>query len=357
MSLDKYQDMRDFEATPEPAGTVKPTPEGELPRFVIQEHHATALHWDLRLERDGVLASWAVPKGIPPNPKQNHLAVHTEDHPLEYLEFHGDIPEGNYGAGSMGIWDYGTYETHEWTDRKVTVNFHGKRTQGRYAMFQTDGRNWMIHRMDPPQDPDWEAMPTGLRPMLPVDGAMPTDPSEYGFEIDWGGERALVASEGGRVKVHNVNGDDISAKLPEIRALGLTLGSCAVLLDGDLVALGDDGRPDHARLKRRLDVRSDSTARRLANASPLVFMVFDVLWLDGHHTVELPYTERRQRLADLKLNGRAWQAPANHVGEGPALLAAASAQGLPGVVAKKLDSIYLPGTTSDHWVRVSTTST
>jgi bifunctional non-homologous end joining protein LigD len=353
MSLDRYQEMRDFEATPEPAGAVKPTPKGELPRFVIQEHHATALHWDLRLERDGVLASWAIPKGIPPIPKQNHLAVHTEDHPLEYLEFHGEIPEGNYGAGSMKVWDEGTYEVHKWTDREVQVTFHGKRTHGRYVLFQTDGRNWMIHRMDPPEDPDWEPMPTGLRPMLPIDGPMPSDPEHYGFEIAWGGERALVASEGGRVRVHNAAGDDIGAKLPEIRALGLTLGSTAVLLDGEIVALGNDGRPDPDRLRRRLDVRSDSTARRLANASPLVFMAFDVLWLDGHRTMELPYTDRRKLLADLQLSGRAWQAPAHHVGEGPALLEAARAQGLPGVVAKRLESVYVPGTVSEDWIRIS----
>jgi bifunctional non-homologous end joining protein LigD len=157
------------------------------------------------------------------------------------------------------------------------------------------------------------------------------------------------------VRIHSGDGEDISSKLPEIRALGLTLGSTAVLLDGEIVALGQDGRPDAARLQRRLEVRSDSTARRLANASPLVFMAFDVLWLEGHRTLERPYTDRRQLLTDLQLSGRAWQAPAHHVGEGPPLLEAARAQGLQGVVAKRLDSVYVPGTTSEDWVRVSTT--
>src|SRR6476660_8502961 len=152
--------MRDFGATPEPSGD-EPVPaaeDGQL-RFVVQEHHATALHWDLRLERDGVLVSWAVPKGIPPDPRVNHLAVQTEDHPMQYLDFHGDIPKGSYGAGSMKVWDHGTYDIEKWTDREVMVIFHGERTTGKHVLFKTGGKNWMIHRMDPPVDPDRELIP------------------------------------------------------------------------------------------------------------------------------------------------------------------------------------------------------
>ena len=137
-------------ATSNRATAAKPAAGG---RFVIQEHHARRLHWDLRLEHDGVLLSWAVPRGIPPDPKRNHLAVHTEDHPLEYLEFEGDIPKGEYGGGYMRIWDRGHYEAHKMRDDEVIVTFHGDRVRGRYALFQTDGKNWMIHRMDPPEDP------------------------------------------------------------------------------------------------------------------------------------------------------------------------------------------------------------
>ena len=169
--LDQYRSMRDFEETAEPAG-VKPDPAGDADRFVVQEHHATSLHWDLRLERDGVLVSWAVPKGVPADPRQNHLAVHTEDHPLEYLDFHGDIPEGSYGAGSMKVWDTGTYETHEWKDNKAVVTLHGARVDGRYALFQTRGNQWMIHRMDPPADPTREEMPTDLLPMSATAGTL-----------------------------------------------------------------------------------------------------------------------------------------------------------------------------------------
>src|SRR3954468_18247252 len=157
--LGTYRAKRDFEETPEPAGEA--TPAADRARFVIQEHHATRLHWDLRLEHGGVLLSWAIPNGIPMTPDENRKAVHTEDHPLEYLDFHGEIPKGNYGAGTMTIWDRGTYLPEKVEERKVMAEFHGERVRGRYALFQTgaDPKDWMIHRMDPPEDPDREPMP------------------------------------------------------------------------------------------------------------------------------------------------------------------------------------------------------
>src|ERR671928_1575430 len=136
--LESYRAKRDFGNTPEPGAASAQAPAGDH-RFVVQEHHARSLHWDLRLERDGVLVSWAVPKGIPADPERNNLAVRTEDHPLEYLEFQGQIPEGQYGAGTMRIWDRGTYETHKFRDDEVMVTLHGERARGRYVLFRTDG--------------------------------------------------------------------------------------------------------------------------------------------------------------------------------------------------------------------------
>ncbi len=124
--LAEYEAKRDFKTTPEPGAKV-PRKAAKAPRFVVQEHHARRLHWDFRLERDGVLVSWAVPKGVPADPKKNHLAVHVEDHPLDYIDFAGEIPKGNYGAGSVSIWDSGTYDVHKWSDREVMVTLHGKR--------------------------------------------------------------------------------------------------------------------------------------------------------------------------------------------------------------------------------------
>src|SRR6059058_4892273 len=143
--LDRYKAKRDFSATPEPDDEDRPGPEGApsgaegAPRFVVQEHHARRLHWDLRLERDGVLASWAIPNGIPQDPKENRKAVHVEDHPLEYIDFEGEIPKGEYGAGTMKVWDSGTYECHKFRDDEVIVTFHGARLTGRYALFRAGG--------------------------------------------------------------------------------------------------------------------------------------------------------------------------------------------------------------------------
>src|SRR6476660_6682273 len=136
--LTEYERKRSFEKTPEPRAAKK-SKQAKGNRFVVHEHHARRLHWDLRLERDGVLASWALPKGVPQDPKENRLAVRTEDHPLEYLEFKGEIPKGEYGAGTIAIWDRGTYETEKFRDDEVIVRFAGERVRGKYALFQTDG--------------------------------------------------------------------------------------------------------------------------------------------------------------------------------------------------------------------------
>ena len=159
--LSEYRRKRRFDATPEPApdepaqAAPAASNAAEAPRFVVHEHHARRLHWDLRLERDGVLASWAIPNGIPDDPKHNRKAVHVEDHPLGYLDFHGTIPAGNYGAGEVTVWDHGTYAAEKWRPDEVIVVFDGERLQGRYALFRAgrDEKDWMIHRMDPPADP------------------------------------------------------------------------------------------------------------------------------------------------------------------------------------------------------------
>jgi bifunctional non-homologous end joining protein LigD len=348
--LDRYRSMRDFGATPEPAGVVSST--GKQ-RFVIQEHHATALHWDLRLERDGVLASWAVPKGIPPDPRQNHLAVQTEDHPLEYLDFTGDIPAGSYGAGSMTIWDTGTYDLEKSSDREVIVVFHGQRARGRYVLFRTNGKQWMIHRMDAAEDPTRELLPSGWLPMRPTAGHVPTDDEGWAFEIAWPGRRCLIAVEGGRAVITDTQGKDITGVFLEGRALAAASGTRTFILDGLFVVLGPDGRPDPDALARRAEARNDSALRRIAARSPATFMAVDLLWLEGHPTLELTYADRRTLLGELDVQGPQWQTPAHHVGEGDALLAAAHAQGLDGVVAKRLASTYQPGDTTAEWIAAS----
>ncbi len=351
-ALDPYRRKRDFAATPEPGPAEGADDDQEEQRFVVQEHSARSMHWDLRLERDGVLASWAVPRGIPPDPKRNHLAVRTEDHPLEYLDFEGVIPEGNYGAGTMRVFDTGTYESHKFSDREVMVTFHGERVRGRYVLFRTKDKDWMIHRMDPPQDPDYEPLPERVEPMLARAGELPPENGRWAYEIKWDGVRAIGYGQGGRVRLESRNGNDITPRYPELRELGRALGSHEVVLDGEVVAFDEQGRPSFQRLQGRMHLASERAVRRKSVEEPVVYIVFDLLHLDGRSLLADPYEERRARLSELGLAGSAWQTPAHHIGDGAALVEAARGQGLEGVVAKRLDSPYTPGRRSPGWIKV-----
>jgi bifunctional non-homologous end joining protein LigD len=360
--LSTYRSKRDFDKTAEPSGTATDNPDG-APRFVVQEHHATRLHWDLRLEHDGVLASWAVPNGIPPDPAENRLAVRTEDHPLEYLEFHGEIPKGEYGAGTMAIWDGGTYELHKWDERKVEVSFHGERLTGRYGLFvigrgEEDKHDWMIHRMDPAADPGRGPMPERLVPMLAraaKPGELPTDHERWAYEVKWDGVRAIAYVKPGRLRLESRNLREITDGYPEVRGLLTGVGMREAVFDGELVTFDEQGRPSFERLQQRMHVTSPAAVRRLAARIPVVYAIFDLLYLDGHSLMGQPYSERRARLESLELSGQAWRVPANHHGDGARLLEATRAQGLEGIVAKRLDSSYEPGRRTGAWIKVKHT--
>lgn len=349
--LGEYRRKRDFEQTPEPAGERESAPAGER-RFVIHEHHARSLHWDLRLERDGALLSWAVPKGVPPDPKTNHLAVRVEDHPLSYIDFEGEIPAGSYGAGEVRIYDRGTYDTEKFRDDEVMVVLHGERVSGRYVLFRTRGKNWMIHRMDPPADTGRDPMPTEIRPMLARLSELPRDDERWGYEIKWDGIRAIAYISGGRVRLRNRNLRDITGQYPELRELGRSLGARELVLDGEILAFDEHGRPSFQRLQQRMHLASESAVRRRMKDIPVVYAIFDLLYLDGRLTAKLPYEERRALLDELGLAGPAWQTPASHRGDGAALLAASREQGLEGIVAKRLDSSYEPGRRSRSWLKI-----
>ena len=358
--LSEYEAKRDFEATPEPAGGDDADGRrSEEPRFVVQQHHATRLHWDLRLEHDGALASWAIPNGIPLDPAENRLAVRTEDHPLKYLEFHGEIPKGQYGAGTMSIWDHGTFELHKWEERKVEVTFHGERLHGRYGLFPIgrdgDTNDWLIHRMDPADDPEREPMPERVVPMLARAGELPPRSDRWSFEIKWDGVRAIAYAQPGRLRLESRNLNEITDAYPEVRGLLDELGMHEAVLDGEIVAFDERGKPSFERLQRRMHVTSPSSVKRLMASVPVVYAIFDLLYLDGHSLMELPYSERRTRLERLELGGRAWRVPAAHAGDGARLLEATEEQGLEGIVAKRLDSRYEPGKRTDAWVKIKHT--
>ncbi len=355
--LERYRAKRDFAATPEPAAGPQEPARSEQ-RFVIHEHHATRLHWDLRLERDGALASWAIPKGLPQAPGENHLAVAVEDHPLEYLDFEAEIPRGQYGAGLVKIWDRGTYDCLKWEPRKVEVALHGERLNARYALFPIeDGehpKNWLIHRMDPAEDPDREPLPSKLVPMFARAGSLPVRDVEWAFEIKWDGVRAIAYSEPGELRLESRNLNDITDSYPEIFGVNAALGSHSAVLDGELVAFDASARPSFEALQRRMHTASRAQARRLAKGTPVTYVIFDLLWLDGHSLMHEPYSERRAQLAALALKGASWQTPDHVVGQGAQLLAASAEQQLEGVVAKRLSSIYQPGVRSREWVKVKT---
>jgi bifunctional non-homologous end joining protein LigD len=350
--LAEYEAKRDFKKTPEPGAKV-PSKETKALRFVVQEHHARRLHWDFRLERDGVLVSWAVPKGVPADPKKNHLAVHVEDHPLGYIDFAGDIPAGNYGGGQVSIWDHGTYETEKWSDREVMVILHGKRLQGRYVLFRTNGENWMIHRMDPPLDPDRKPMPERIEPMMAKLVAKPPTPDEaWGFEFKWDGIRAEAYVEGGTVRLVSRSGETVTARYPEVHAMGRAIGSKEVILDGDIVALDANGRPSFEEIQQRMGLTSETEIRRKMKEVPVTYMLFDLMWQDGHSLLKETYAARRKGLEALKLNGASWQTPPYEKGGGAAMLEASRKAGLEGIMGKKLDSPYEPGRRTGAWVKV-----
>jgi bifunctional non-homologous end joining protein LigD len=389
--LGEYRAKRSFEATPEPEpgpepefesgsaeseakpesesaeseahSTAKPK-SGDAPgsstaadaRFVVHEHHATRLHWDLRLEHDGALASWAVPNGIPLDPKHNRKAIHVEDHPLSYIDFAGTIPSGNYGAGEVTVWDRGTYACEKWEPRKLIVVFHGERLRGRYALFQAghEERDWLIHRMDAPADPTAQEMPEFVAPMLASLSRLPAEESQWAFEVKWDGVRAIAHSQPGRLKLLSRNGNEVTGAYPELRALNRALSSHEALIDGEIIAFDTHGRPSFEALQPRMHQRGQAAIRRLMRSTPVTYVAFDLLWLDGHSLMDRPYAERRTRLQELDLDGEHWRTPGYHHGEGEgrALLEATRARGLEGVVAKRLDSLYTPAGRTGAWLKI-----
>jgi bifunctional non-homologous end joining protein LigD len=354
--LSEYERKRNFGKTAEPApgkGGRKGNGKGKgAPRFVVQQHDATRLHWDLRLEHEGVGVSWAVPNGIPQDPSENRKAVHTEDHPLEYMTFEGEIPKGEYGAGTVRIWDSGTYELEKWRDDEIIFSFEGKRLRGRYVLFQAgSAKDWMIHRMDPAEgNPD--PFPDPLPPMLAKESALPSSTRGWAAELAWGGVRAIARCRPGRLDLRDADLGDIGARWPEVHRLTRQIGAHDAVLDGELVVFDEDGRPDPERLARRGKPGSDSAIRRRAKENPATYVIFDLLFFDGEDLTDAPYKRRRELLAALELEGEAWRVPANATTKIKELLAAAAGQGVDGLVIKKQSSLYAPGRRTGEWLHV-----
>ncbi|MEE6137160.1 ATP-dependent DNA ligase [Mycobacterium sp. 050128] len=333
--LTKYRSMRDAAKTPEPVPQAKPTA-GQGNTFVIQEHHARRLHYDFRLERDGVLVSWAIPKNLPETTSVNHLAVHTEDHPLEYGMFEGDIPKGEYGAGKVVIWDSGTYDTEKFRDDEVIVNLHGSRISGRYALIQTNGDQWLAHRMKDQKVFEFDE----IAPMLATHGSVATLKSgQWAFEGKWDGYRLLIEADRGSVRMRSRSGRDVTKEYPQLASLAEDLADHHVVLDGEIVALDKSGVPSFNEMQNR------------NRATRIEFWAFDLVYLDGRSLLRAKYSDRRKLLETLASASSLIVPELVPGNDGAQALEYSHQHGWEGVVAKKRDSTYQPGRRSASWVK------
>jgi bifunctional non-homologous end joining protein LigD len=357
--------LAEYRAKRDPARTAEPVPPPEQPlpvgdddTFVVQEHHTPRgrsgerVHWDLRLERDGVLKSWAVPKGPPLVPDENRLAVPTEDHPLEYASFAGTIAAGEYGGGEVTIWDAGHYETEKWDERHIIVRFAGERLTGRYVLFPLNDGAWNLKRLDPaPSRLPSKLTRPGFLPMLASPGELPAQDGLWGYEFKWDGVRALAYVDGGRVTLRSRKGEDITVRYPEVAALPPSVLGRDVVVDGEIVAMDEQGRPDFGALQNRMH-RTGREVAGMAAAKPVTYLVFDLLADEDGALLDRPYAERRERLDALAPAGRRWVLTPWFPGGGAEVLAASLENGLEGVVAKRLDSTYRPGARAAEWIKV-----
>ncbi|MCM3696300.1 ATP-dependent DNA ligase [Microbacterium oleivorans] len=377
--LASYIAKRSAAKTPEP---VPDSPAGApsvgTARFVIQEHHARRLHYDLRLERDGVLVSWAVPRGIPDSPSTNHLAVMTEPHPMEYLDFAGEIPAGEYGAGSMSIWDTGTFDLEKWRDDEVIFTARG-RDDGplgsvRLALIRTSGEGeksqWLLHRMKTDAAPAASARrtpaptptastPPAPAPMLATSSTPPLArraAERWGawVEFKWDGVRALGLWDGQQLRLRARSGTDITARYPELTAAP-GLGPAPCVVDGEIVALDERGRPSFSLLQHRMHLTKAAEIERESRRIPVQFMLFDLLEIDGTDAAPLPLAQRRELLEQLAagVNEPIVLPPvADDVDDA---LATARGLDLEGIVVKDPSSSYRRGQRSEQWLKVKLT--
>ncbi|WP_448656059.1 ATP-dependent DNA ligase [Microbacterium lacticum] len=396
-ALAPYLAKRTAGATPEPLPAAPVAragaDSGGEARFVIQEHHARRLHYDLRLERDGVLVSWAVPRGMPAVGDRNHLAVMTEPHPLEYLDFAGTIPAGQYGAGTMTVWDAGVYRAEKWRSDEVIFTATGRAGgplgEARFALIRTSGdgekSQWLLHRMalgeqgkarhaasegnpapgagmrqttSKRRNPDAADAPMLATPSTPaLASAAANRWGEPWVEFKWDGIRAIGTWDGERLTLRARSGTDITARYPELTAIDPGFGDSPAVVDGEVVALDAAGRPSFTRLQSRMHLTKPREIEREASRTPVTLMLFDVLRAGGDDVAALPLRERRavlERLAAHPAPAIVLPPVADDV---DAALDAARELALEGVVVKNPAAPYRRGQRSEDWLKVKLTAT
>lgn len=358
-----YRGKRRFDETPEPAPAIDGAdvdplnaPVGDS--FVIQQHYATRLHHDVRLEMMNgsvaVLVSWAVPKGLPRHRGTKTLAVRTEDHPFEYGSFSGSIPEGNYGAGEVRIFDSGKYQLVKRDGEKLTFRLEGHRLRGVYHLVRTgingSKENWLA-LLSKDERPAPEPPPP-LEPMLATMVKEPFDDPAFVFEPKWDGIRALALCDE-NTRLVSRRGNDVSAGYPELSEIHNRVVALDAILDGEIVAL-EGAVPSFQKLQQRMHVRDPGHLKRLIRQVPVIYMVFDLIHLDGTSLTSRSWTDRREALEEVLVPNDVVQLSPYVPGDGEALFAAAANQNLEGIVAKRASSSYEPGLRSRAWLKIKT---
>jgi bifunctional non-homologous end joining protein LigD len=347
--LETYSKKRSFDKTPEPP-PAQLTGEGSA--FVVHRHHASRLHYDLRLEKNGALKSWAVPKGLPPRPGIMRLAVNVEDHPLEYVHFEGAIPQGEYGGGMMWKFAQGRYEITKEKKDGFYFRLQSRELNGEYRAHHTKENQWLLERVDTPQT-DWLHDP--IQPMLARPGNKIPDSPDYVYEVKWDGLRAMISLDEGQITMHGRNRMELSKQFPEL-LMPEGFRATSGLFDGEIVCLEADGKPNFRNVIHRMQQTSEAAIERAKVKYPAVCYVFDCLYLDGRAIVNEPLARRREWLEDAIKKDSAYRV-SQIVEEGVPFFEAVKEMGLEGIMAKQRNSTYLPGKRSESWLKIKARQT
>lgn len=343
--LETYEKKRDFEKTPEPKPQLLP---GGNNNFVIHRHHASHLHYDLRLEQDGVLKSWAVPRGFPQRPGVKRLAVQTEDHPMEYLTFDGKIPKGQYGAGEMWIYATGKYEITKEKKDGFYFKLNSKEITGEYRVYRIKPKEYLMELVDPPQI-DW--LRDDIEPMLSDTVTKVPVGDEYLYELKWDGIRALISFEDGKVRIRTRNQNDITAQFPELQVAEKAFRGTCGLFDAEIICVDKTGRPEFKKVISRMMATGESNILKQSRINPCFCYIFDCLYLDGRPLINDPLWKRKEWLKDAVKFDTPYRIT-EFVDDGVSLFNAAKEYSLEGIMVKRRDGKYLPGKRSDLWKKV-----